>query len=282
MKSRVRLALALLIVGVEGPYLQGQPTAAEILRGVVPSVIRWQAFWEGRKALPENYRPGAEVEARVIRTSTSYHIFLASIGLEVVAGFQVPRFGITSVGVTRTKISTNTEAVARFLKIQDNLRSSCASNARGTGATTDEKGVTTLGRPCPEAEIVLDDETHTFTTPELTPPDAIQGRVVPADVASIRTAVHKYMDPLRPTCGPIAARIPYYSNIDPWVWVFFEPTKGCRRGAATFSRAPDGSWEMGKFFADVPKEDLSGVISRISSNTAVMLTNLGESRTQKP
>ena len=163
---------------------------------------------------------------------------------------------------------SNEEAAEWFFRTNERMSPGCIDT--GKGAPKPRVGSTLpVARPCPPSqERILSDETHSFTLPALTEPDAIRKKTVPLDKEVLLEAVRRYVESLIKICGPLKAKVPFYSDTGPRVYVLLPQGGACPRGVATFSRASDSRWEFGKFFADFPKEQLSGVIAKIESNTA--------------
>jgi hypothetical protein len=245
---------------------------SQFLREPIAAAIRWQAYWQGVEALGDYYRPGAQIEVRVLQTQGHLHAFLAPLRMGVEFTTGPPDFRVRKVVITGSAAPTNTEAVASFLRMRGLASAGCSGKVQQGPRSPAKNGsgrILPLGRPCPEQEAILGDETMLFVLPELTPPDSIQRKSVPAGKEVLAAQVQKEIKLQSEACGATTARIPFYSDTDPSVYVFIEHAGECRSGVATYSRAVDGRWEFGKFFADVPKEQLSGVIAKVKANTAI-------------
>jgi hypothetical protein len=262
--------------------LQSSPSQAlaapvdPALRDAISAGIRWYAYWEGIGGLRLDYRPGSRVEARALRTKSHVYAFLASIRMHVNVLTLEPGYRPQFVGgLGLASGRTNAEAVAWFLQRQANAAPGCVGEvSQKTDVLQRPEGTEAslpAVRPCPGREEILADETFTFDLPELTPPDAIQRKTLPPDKDNLVSEVRRYTESLIEPCGWASASIPFYSDADPGVYVFMRRGGDCLSGVATYSRAPDGRWEFGKFFADVPRQGLSGIIARIESNTAISL-----------
>jgi len=244
----------------------------ESIRHAITATIRWQAYWEGAESLGLNYRAGSQIEAILVRSKTHIYTFLAPIDLEidVTTG---PDGLVTAIGVTSLADETNAEAVASFLRAREATRSGCIGRMQDEPSSGEQRGEQTgkilpLARPCPPEEKIVGDEKFGFVLPELTTPAAIQNKTTPPDSEILVAAVASYLDARERYCGAMNASIPFYSDLDPRVYVFVQSRGDCPSGVATFSRSPHGKWEFGKFFVDVPKEQMSGIIAHIKSNTA--------------
>lgn len=267
-------------VGVVGVCLSASPNMSgvpvdQILRDPIAAAIRWQAYWEGVEALGGNYQPRAQIEVRVLRTVAHLYAFLARIRLGVNVTASPPNFEVQAVGIMGLAAPTNAEAVTSFLQMRTQAVSGCSGEiqqAPRSPAKNDTGKVLPLGRPCPDQDAIVGDETFAFVLPELTPPDSIQRKSVPADKDALATQVQRYLKSRSKRCGATTARIPFFSDIDPRVYVFIQSAGECPSGVATYSRAGDGRWEFGKFFADLPEEELSGIIAKIKANTSITVT----------
>ncbi len=267
-------------VWVVGPCLAASSNVSgapvdQILRSPIAAAIRWQAYWEGVDALGGNYRPGARMEVRVLRTPTHLYAFLAPLRLGVDITASPPDFQVQAVGITGSAAPNNAEAVASFLQIRAEVGSGCSGQVQQAPrkAGKDQTGkVLPVSRPCPDQEAILGDETFAFVLPELTPPDSIRRKSVPANKDTLAAEVKRYLKSRGKRCGATTARIPFYSETDPRVYVLIESAGDCPRGVVTYSRAADGRWEFGKFFADLPQEELSGVIAKVKANSAMTIT----------
>ena len=241
----------------------------DVVRTEASDALRWEAFWEGPEGLSGNYKPGTTLDIRVIRMKGEVYALLGPVHMVVDIVFQDPDYRVQTVGIVRPPGTTNTEAAEWFLRMQGQIGTGCmeagkVTQSSGTGS------VVPNARPCPPAPAgVLSDYTLSLTLPALTPPDAIQKKTTPPDQEALVAAVRQYVESRVHICGPLKARIPFYSDTDPRVYVLLPPGGNCPRGVATFSRAMDSRWEFGKFIADVPKEELSAVIAKVESNTAV-------------
>jgi hypothetical protein len=263
-----------------GLRLAAPPTALassieQTFREPITAAIRWVGYWEGAEALGSDYRPGGRIEVRVLRAQRHLHAFLAPLGLRIDITASPPGFQAQAVDITGSPPQTNPEAVASFLQRRAQAGRNCSGQVqRGTsGPLKDQAGrVLPLDRPCSDQEAILGDETFLFVLPELTPPDSIQTKSLPSDKDALVAEVRRYLESRSKRCGVTTARIPFYSDTDPRIYVFFKSARNCPRGVATFSRAAEGRWEFGKFFADVAKEELSSIIGRIEANTALTLT----------
>jgi hypothetical protein len=112
-----------------------------------------------------------------------------------------------------------------------------------------------------------------FSLPELEPPDSIKNKTVPPDNDALVTEVLRFLEPQRTYClWPIVATIPFYSDIDPHVYVLVHSGGKCERGIASYSRGSFGRWEFGRFIPDVPIQQLTRIIEKIESNTALTLS----------
>ena len=201
------------------------------------------------------------------------YVFLAPIDLEIdIAKGLDGR--VSLVGVTSLADETNSEAVASFLRARESGESDsdCIGRVQEPSSSGQRSGQTgkmlPLARPCLPFEKIIDHETLMFVLPELTPPAAVQRKEVPLDRTALVAAVHRYMGSRR-YCGAMTGKIPFYSDADPRVYVFLQARGDCPQGVATFSRSPQGAWEFGKFFPDVSKEQVSGIMAHIKSNTAI-------------
>jgi len=247
----------------------------QVLREPIAAAIRWRAYWEGVEALAGNYRPGAQIEVRVLRTQAHLYAFLAPLRMGVDITASPPDFRVQAVAITGSPAPTNAEAVASFLQMRGQAGSGCFGQIQQDprSPAKNQKGkVLPLDRPCADQEAILGDETFPFVLRELTPPDSIQTKSVPTDRDALAAQLQRYLRSRSKRCGASTARIPFYSDTDPRVYVFLQSAGDCPRGVATYSRAADGRWEFGKFFADVPKEELSGIIAKIEANTAITVT----------
>ena len=241
----------------------------DAVRAEASEAIRWDSFWEGSEALGGNYKPGSNVDIRVVRVQGRVYAILGPVHMVVDIVFQDADYRAQTVGIVRSPGTTNTEAAEWFFRMQGQIATGCIET--GKAKPNSAVGSTVpIGRPCPPAPAgVLSDYTLPFTLPALTPPDAIQKKTTPPDRDALVAAVRQYVESRAQICGPLKARIPFYSDTDPRVYVLLPQAGDCPGGVATFSRATDSRWEFGKFIADVPKEELSGIIAKVESNTAV-------------
>jgi len=237
----------------------------------VVNAIRWEAFWEGADALGTTYSAGRRVEMRVMRTPNRLYAIIGQIQLALDIAIQEPDHGVQAVRLVRFPAMANDEATQWFLRTQLLAAPGCTDVGKGA---RDSTAGSTLppGRPCPaRPEGLLSDETLPFALPTLALPEAIQKRTVPVDSDELFAAVRRHLESERKTCGQLKARIPFYSNTDPWVYVLVSPGGKCPRGVATFYRSPSTGWDLGKFTADSPKEQLSAIIAKIESRTAAIV-----------
>ncbi len=247
----------------------------EVVLRRIDEAIRWQAYWEGAAAVGQDYRVGERVDVRILLTPTHLYAFLAPIRLEIDMALSSDG-QVTAVTVIGSSAPTNDDAVARFLGSGLRGNPGCSGDVSVRRQTPSEPakngGTIPLARPCTTQAEVLDDKSLTVVLPKLTPPDAIQNKILPPGRSSLARAVERYLRLRLRSCGLTTVSIPYYSNNDPRVYVLMRPRGNCPRGVVAFSRAPDGRWESGKFLADFPKEEISSIIERIESNTALNLT----------
>jgi hypothetical protein len=240
----------------------------DVVRAAASDAIRWEAFWDGSEALGANYRPGNVIDLRVMRTQNRLYAFLSPIQIVLIVGTDGADHLIHTVGIVGQPAMSNEKAVEGFFRTQERRNTGCidthnaAPNPRVVSALP-------IARPCPPSpEGILSDETHSFTLPALTAPDAIRMKTMPPDKEALLASVRRYVESPTAICGPLKAKVPFYADSDPRVYVLLPRTGACPRGVATFSRAADSRWEFGQFFADFPKEQLSGAIAKIESNTA--------------
>ncbi len=244
----------------------------QVLRKPLAAAVRWQAYWEGVEALGGEYRPGVQIEVRVLRTQTHVYAFLAPLLMMVDITASAPDFRVQKVGIRGSADRTNAEAVASFLRMQGQTASGCSGEIQQDprSSVKNRNGkLLPVGRLCLGQEALLSDETFWLPLPELAPPDSIQAKSLPSDKDALIDQVRHYLVSSSESCGVTTARISFFSDLDPHVYVFLESAGDCARGIATYSRTPDGRWEFGKFFADVPKEGLSSVIAKVKANTAI-------------
>jgi hypothetical protein len=211
---------------------------------------------------------------RWLQSEAHLYVFLAAIhlGVDMTIG---PDGSIESIVMSASPASTNVEAVAQFFDMRSRVAPCFEKDQAGPSAPKrTEPGSKTIpaGRPCWPEQKILKDVTLKFVLPELEVPEAIQKRTVPVDKEKLVGPVRRYLDSRHGLCGHAGAVIPFYSDMDPRVYVLLEPGGDCPRGVATFSRGSGGQWEFGKFFVDVQKEQMSGVIARIGANPAIRLT----------
>jgi hypothetical protein len=281
MRVTHRLVLASFLLTLGAIPARFGASVRDVLDAAIPGAIRWYAFWQGRTSLPSEYRPGTETEARVLHTPGHVHVFLAGVRLRVDIVATEPDLRVTSVGTFPLAEASNDDAVASFMTMQQRADADCPAQSATTPESRNgpKNGLLLRGpRLCQPGEHISTDKTFMLVLPVLTPPDSIRDRTTPNDNALLAAAVHRYIDPLHTTCGLTTAKIPYYSSSDLWVSVFVHSDGPCLRGVATFARALDGQWSLGKFFGDVPKEQLGGVISRIESNTAMTISSRADQR----
>ena len=242
----------------------------DVVRSEASAAIRWEAFWEGPQALGGNYRPGSNIDLRVIRTQDRLYAILGPLHLVVNIAVQGADYQVQAMEIVRPPGTTNAEAAEWFFRMQGPAGMAGCIDTSKQPLNPKAGSTIPIGRPCPAAPGgVLSENTLSFTLPALTPPDAIQKKTIPSDKDALVTAVQQYVESRIRICGPLKAKIPFYSDTDPRVYVLLPQAGDCPRGVATFSRATDSRWEFGKFIADVPKEELSGVIAKVESNTAV-------------
>lgn len=246
-------------------------SVVDIVRAEAGKAIRWEAFWEGAEALGANYRPGSIVDLRVIRARGRLYAILGPIQMVVNIAIDPADDRVQTVRIIRSPGTSNAEVAESFLRVEEQMGSGCIS--AGTDAPNPKVDSTIpIGRPCPPPPAgVLSEDTISYTLPALDAPEAIQRKTVPADKDDLLAMVRRYLDSRRQVCGPQIAKIPFYADTDPRVYVFLSQASDCPRGVVSFSRAQNGRWEFGKFIADVPKEQLSGVIAKIESNAAMTL-----------
>jgi hypothetical protein len=269
-----RLSCACIILNILSTAWAVSPD--ELLRERVSAAIRWQAFWEGPEALGPHYKAGRQIEARVLRIQNHLYTFLAPIRLTIDFTVSVPDLQIKSVGISVPAQKTNAEAITFFLQMRAAYGTGCLGQVLGDKAAPTRTITTNRippARPCLQQEDILSDESFTFSLPELKPPDSIQNRSLPSDNDGFVTEVRQFLESHREDCESttITATIPYYSDTDPRVYVLLQSGGKCERGIASFSRAPNGRWEFGKFTLDVPRQQLARIISQIESNTALTL-----------
>jgi hypothetical protein len=243
----------------------------DVVRSEASEAIRWEAFWEGPAALGGSYRSGSNIELRVIRTQDRLYAVLGPLHLVLNIAVQGADYQVQAVEIVRPPGTTNAEASEWFFQMRGPAGvAGCIDTSKQP--LNPKASTIPIGRPCPAApDGVLSENTIPFTLPALTPPDAIQKKTIPSDKDALVTAVRQYVESRIRTCGSLKAKIPFYSDTDPRVYALLPQAGGCPRGVATFSRATNSRWEFGQFIADVPKEELSGVIAKIESNTAVTL-----------
>jgi hypothetical protein len=178
-------------------------------------------------------------------------------------------YQIRTVRMYNFPYSSNVEATEWFFRMQRPVRGpGCIDTSKET-SNGKPGSMLPLGRPCPPSTPgVVSDNMLSFTLPPLTPPDAMRKKTVPSDSDALLRAVRQYVESSEEICGRREAKIPFYSDTDPLVYVLLPQSGVCPRGVATFSRAPDSRWEFGRFVADFPIEQLSGVIAKVESNVA--------------
>jgi hypothetical protein len=113
-------------------------------------------------------------------------------------------------------------------------------------------------------------DTLRIVIPSLGPPAAILERTIPKDSPALIAAVQRYLDVHHSRCRATTARIPYYSNADPHVWVAVESSGNCSEGALTFSREK-GVWEYGKLFPSDGIDTSLPIVSRVREHTAITI-----------
>ena len=254
------LFLALLLIA-SGEQLDNS------VRSTVIESIRWKAYWAGLDSLGTSYPAGRQIDARVINTKSRVYVFLAQIKTEI--DFQPGER--PNVSIRTLSEITNDAAVKDFVSSRSGP--GCVGPAQSSSLTTPggtDKDIP-IGRICPSLDPIIRDLNFTFILPRLLPPRAILNKKIPADGEKLLTTVRNYIESRREYCSGIAAKIPYYSNSDPYVHVLLAHAGECPKGIATFGRMNNGDWSLGKFIADVPKEQLFFVIERISSNVALIV-----------
>jgi hypothetical protein len=261
-----------LLCGIAGLLSAAECMSAsmnDVVRSEASEAIRWEAFWEGPQTLGGNYKPYSTIDLQVIRTQDRLYAILGPLHLVVNMVVQGTEYRVQTVEIVRPPGTTNAEAAEWFSRMQGPAGMAACIETRKR--SLNQAGVTIpIARRCPAAPGgVLSENTLAFTLPALTPPDAIQRKNIPSDKDVLVTAVRQYVGSRIRICGPLKAKIPYYSDTDPRVYVLLPQSGDCPRGVATFSRATDSRWEFGKFIADVPKEEISGVSAKVESNTSV-------------
>jgi len=244
----------------------------DVARSEAAEAIRWVAFWEGPRALGGNYKPGSNVDLSVIRTPARLYAILGPLHLLVNIAVQGAEYRVQTVEIVRPPGTTNSDAAEWFFRMQGPAGMAGCINTSNQPLNPKAGSTLPISRPCPAAPGgVLSENTLSFTLPSLTPPDAIQKKTIPSDKDALLMAVRQYVESRIRICGPLRAKIPFYADTDPRVYVLLPHAGNCPSGVATFSRTTDSTWEFGKFIADVPKEELSGVVAKIESNTAVTI-----------
>lgn len=248
-----------------------QSTAIDdVVRFEASSAIRWEAFWEGTAALGGNYKAGSNIDIKVIHTQDRLYAIMGPLHMILTIAVGGSEHRVQSVRITNPPGKTNAEAAEWFFQTQEPVAMSGCFDA-GRQQPSAKAGTTLpIGRPCVGAPGgIVSESTVSLSLPALTPPDAIRKRTVPANGESLISAVQQYVESRVRICGPLKARVPFYSDTDPRIYVLVSKAGDCPRGVATFSRAADSRWEFGKFIADLPMEQISGIIAKVEPNTAV-------------
>lgn len=243
----------------------------DVVRSEVSKAIMWDAFWDGAETLGANYEPGVKIGMRVVRTQNRIYAILGPIQLVVDIAISGSGHRVQAVRIVRPASTANAKAAEWFFHMNENANSGCVAVGTKTPNLAMGSSIPT-SRPCrPPSLKILSDETLSFTLPALVPPEAVQKKMVPDDKNALMRAVRKHWDSEMQACGPLNAKIPFYSDTDPRVYVLISPAADCSLGVASFSRALDSKWEFGKFIMAPWNEQFSGLIAKIESHTAITL-----------
>ena len=242
----------------------------DVALSAVSRVIRWHAFWAGAENFGPEYIPGRVLEMRLIQLPNKLIAILGPIQFILEIGIESGSNPVQTLRLFSYGRTTNAESAKWILSLQGKGDFSCIGSDNQGLSNPLQKSTLPIARPCPvPVPTVVSDTTVSFTLPELTAPDEVQKKVVPQDNFALLVAVRQYLDLTSKACGERNAKIPFYSENDPAVYVLISQRRDCLRGVAEFVRGADSKWEIAHFFGDIPKEGLFGLISKIESNTGI-------------
>jgi len=176
----------------------------DVVRTEASEAIRWEAFWEGPESLGGNYKPGSNIDLRVIRTKDRLYAVLGSLHMVLDISTEGPDYRVQTVSLFGTPSTTNAEAAEWFFRMQGQVGMPGCIEASKEAPNPRAGSTLPIGRPCPPSTSgVLSDNTLSFSLPALTPPDAIQKKTVPPDSDALLAAVRRYVESRTQICGPL-------------------------------------------------------------------------------